>query len=115
MPETWIILKYSGIIAAMVVMVFVVRARHRQHHQWLDDTADEEICDHLRPALEELRRRGHVVCRVGMRAPDMPMEIHLLPTWDAAQLMADLKLEPPVSGSERNVLVCQKCSCEIGD
>ena len=96
-------------------MVFVVRARRRQYHQWLNVTADDEVCDHLRPALDELRRRGHVVCRVGMRAPDMPLEIHLEPPWNAAQLLADLKLEPPASVSERNVLVCQKCWCEIGD
>ncbi|MGA2496368.1 MAG: hypothetical protein ABSH20_01420 [Tepidisphaeraceae bacterium] len=111
----WLILKYTGIIAAMVVMVFVVRARRRQFHLWLNTTADDEVCDHLRPALDELRRRGHVVVRVGMRAPDMPLEIHLEPPWDAAQLMADLKLQHPVCVSERKVLYCQKCWCEIGD
>ncbi len=113
MPDLWIILKYAGIVAAMVLMAYVVRTRRRQYHQWLNDTADEEICEHLRPALAELRRRGHVVCRVGMRAPNMPLEIHVVPAFNEAELAAAIHIESPARVSDRRVLYCAECWCEL--
>ena len=55
---TWEILKNLGIFAAFVLMIFVVRARRKQHHRWLDETSDEWVCEHLAEALKnpQIRR-----------------------------------------------------------
>jgi hypothetical protein len=94
-------------------MVVVVRARHRGKAVHDQAFADENVCEHLRPALERLRADGHLVFRVGQRAREMPLEIHVQPPFDPAALYADLKLEPPVYVSERNVLFCKDDWCEI--
>jgi hypothetical protein len=107
------VLQYIGILAGFILMIFVVRARRRQHRRWLQETADREVCPHLKPALEELRRRGHRVERLGQRAVDFPLEIHIGPAFDPAELLARLRLAPPVHLSERRVLCCRECWCEL--
>jgi hypothetical protein len=108
------ILKYAGIFGVFVLMIFVVRARRRQHWLWMQATADQEVCAHLRPALAELKQRGHWICRLGMRRQDMPLEIHVQPPFDPGQLRTDLQLPDPVLVSERRVLCCPECWCELG-
>jgi hypothetical protein len=109
----WEILKYAGILAAMVLMIFVVRARRRAHYQFLHDYGDAEICDHLRPALDALRARGHDVTRAGQRAEDYPVELHISPPFDPKALFDELKLEEPARLSDRNVIICVEDMCEL--
>jgi hypothetical protein len=113
MPELWEIIKYSSIFAACVLMVFVVRARRKQHQQYTSDLADSEVCEHLKPVLDELRRRGYTVRLVKLGQEDQPVEIFLTPEFEAAQVQAEMKLQPPVFLSERGVLYCQECWCEM--
>lgn len=102
------------VFAAAVAMVFVVRARRRQHGENLQDLAAENVCPHLRPALDELLRRGHRAVRVGQKLPEMPLEIHLAPPFDPKALAEELELREPVFVSpERNVLFCKEDWCEL--
>jgi len=107
------IFQLAGVIAAAIAMVFVVRWRRRSHQRFLEDFADEEVCEHLRGALDLLKSRGHRVLRAGQRNPDMPLEIHLVPAFDPRAIADELKLQPPVYVSERNVLYCREDACEL--
>jgi hypothetical protein len=102
------------VFVAAVAMVFVVRARRRQHGESLHELATENVCPHLRPALEELTRRGHRVVRVGQKLPEMPLEIHVAPGFDPKSVAEQLGLTDPVFVSaERNVLFCKEDWCEL--
>ena len=111
--QQWELLKYAGILAAAVAMVFVVNWRRRSHREFLQQYAEREICPHLRPAFDLLQQRGHRVIRAGQYNPDMPLEIHIAPPFDPAALADELKLADPVFVSERNVLYCQEDWCEL--
>src|SRR5438045_4216957 len=96
-PETWLILKYLAIAATAIAMFFVLRARRRQHILWLNQTAASEVCDHLRPALTELQRRGHTIRRVELvqlSQEDMTLEIHVAPGFDAQEVYTAASLSP---------------------
>jgi hypothetical protein len=109
----WELLKYLGILAAFVLMIFVVAWRRRSYRRFMDEFAERELCEHLRPALHELRRRGHWVLRAGQRHPQLPLEVHITPAFDPGALARDLDLGPPVHVSERDVLFCDEDFCEI--
>lgn len=101
------------IIATAVALVIVMTVRRRQHREFMDDYASREVCEHLRPALDQLRARGHVVVRCGQLRPDTPLEIHITPTFDPEALVNELDLAEPVAVSERNVLYCEEDWCEL--
>jgi hypothetical protein len=103
----------AGAVVLAVAFVIVVRLRHRSHADSVVKVADEEVCEHLRPALALLTSRGHRVTRVGQKAPDFPMEVHFAPPFEPKALYDELKLEEPVFVSERNVLYCKTDWCEI--
>jgi len=105
--------KAIGIVAAAVVMVFVVAWRRRAQAKFYAEFADREVCEHLRGALELLKSRGHVVVRAGQRGPEMPLEIHIAPGFDPAAIAEELKLEEPVAVSERGVVICREDWCEL--
>lgn len=107
------ILTLLGGAALAVLLVVVVQLRRRSHAAHLRDLASVEVCDHLRPALDLLRSRGHRITRVGQIAPDMPMEVHLTPSFDPKALMEELKLSDPAFLSERNVIYCKEDWCEL--
>jgi hypothetical protein len=107
------LLQIAGVIVAVTVMIFVLRWRRRTYRQHLDQTANEEVCEHLRPALDLLLSRGHRIVAVGQYAPDHPLEIHLSPTWEPGAVQTELKLAEPVFLSERNVLYCKEDWCEL--
>jgi hypothetical protein len=102
-----------GGIALAISLVLVVRYRQRSHGQHIQDVADEMVCEHLRPAWELLKSRGHVARRVGQNHPDLPLEIHVIPPFDPQAVLEELRLEEPVFLSERNVLYCREDWCEI--
>jgi hypothetical protein len=104
---------YALAVIAAIAMPFVLRLRRRSHQRFLAEYSEREVCEHLRPALEHLKSRGHVVRRAGQRAPDFPLEIHLSPPFDPKQVAAELKLVEPVFVSERNVLYCKEDLCEL--
>ena len=103
----------GGAVVLAIAFVVVVRLRHRSHAENVVKVAGEEVCEHLRPALELLASRGHRVTRVGQKAPDFPMEIHLEPPFEPKAVYDELKLAEPVLLSERNVLYCKEDWCEI--
>jgi hypothetical protein len=107
------ILQILAVLIGTVVFILVVRARHRGKAAHDVDYAQEHVCEHLRPALDLLRSRGHHVEQVGQLGDDFPLEIHLRPAFDAQALYDELKLEPPVYVSQRNVLYCKDDWCEI--
>lgn len=107
------ILQLIGVAAAAVAMIFVVRWRRRGHREFLEEFAQKEVCDHLRPALELLKSRGHSVRRAGQRDPQLPLEIHITPPFDPQAIFDELKLQEPVFVSERNVLYCREDACEL--
>ena len=111
--QQWEFLKYAGILAAAVAMVFVVAWRRKSHRAFLEQYSEEEVCEHLRPALEMLKSRGHRVVRAGQVRPEMPLELHIAPAFDPTALAEELKLEEPVFVSERNVLYCREDWCEL--
>ena len=113
MIHTTDLLQIAGVIAAMVLMVFVIRARRRGKSKHDLEYAGENVCEHLKPAFDALLARGHGVKRVGQHGPDMPLEIHMEPAFDPAALLAEFKLEAPVFLSERNVLYCKEDWCEL--
>ena len=98
---------------AVALMIWGVRARRKSYAKFLSETSVAEVCEHLRPAFELLRERGHRVDRIGQKAPDLPLEIHLTPPFDPQGVYDGLKLAPPVYVSERNVLYCKDDWCEI--
>jgi hypothetical protein len=107
------ILQLLGAIAIVAVMVVVVRARHRAKAQHDRDYASENVCEHLRPALEHLLAHGHAVRRVGQLGREMPLEVHIVPAFDPRTVYEGLKLAPPVHVSDRNVLICKDDWCEL--
>jgi hypothetical protein len=107
------LLKIAGIIAAVALMIVVIRWRRRGFRAHLDQTAEQEVCSHLKGALELLRSRGHRIVDVGQKAREYPLEIHLAPRFDPAALAKELNLAPPVHVSERNVLYCKEDWCEL--
>jgi len=107
------LLKIAGIIIAVVLMIFVIGWRRRSFRAHLDETAEQEICDHLKPALDLLKSRGHRIINVGQKQEEYPLEIHLTPSFDPAALARELDLQPPVHVSERNVLYCKDDWCEL--
>jgi hypothetical protein len=115
MPSSLVsdLLPLAGAIALAVVFVWAMRARRRSHLEHLEQSADSEICDHLRPAYELLRSRGHRVTNIGQHHPDLPLEIHLAPAFDPQGVFEELKLAEPVFVSERNVLYCKEDWCEL--
>jgi hypothetical protein len=74
------------VLLAMVVMVVVLRARRRGKAAHDTEYARENVCEHLRPALEHLQAAGHRVYKVGQLTPDMPLEVHLQPPFDPKAL-----------------------------
>jgi len=111
--DTKAILQIVGIIAAMVAMLLVMRWRRRTHGEFIAQYAQDEVCEHLRSALELLRSRGHMVVRAGQHHPEAPLEIHLAPGFDPKAVYDELKLAEPVRVSERNVLFCFDDACEL--
>jgi hypothetical protein len=112
-PLTKELLRIAGIIVAVIAMVFVLRWRRRTFREHLDKTANEEVCEHLKPALALLLSRGHRIVDVGQHSAEHPLEIHVAPTWDPKGMMEELKLAEPVFLSERNVLYCKEDWCEL--
>ena len=107
------ILLIPGALVLFIAFILIVRARHRSYRRNVQAVAQEEVCDHLRPAYEALIGRGHLVRRVGQKHPDLPLEIHLHPPFEPQVLYDELKLADPVFVSERNVLYCKEDWCEI--
>ena len=107
------ILQLAGAVTVAVVLVLVVRARHRGKAIHDEAFAQDNVCEHLRPALDLLESRGHRVLRVGQHHPELPLEIHLQPAFDPNAVYTELSLEPPVHVSERNVLFCKDDWCEL--
>ena len=118
MPSLLDILQLLGAAAVGVMLVLVVRWRRRSYAVNLRDLAEQEVCDHLRPAYELLVSRGHFPRWVGQEDRDLPVEIHLAPPpgsprFDPRQVYDELKLAEPVFVSERNVLYCKEHWCEV--
>ena len=97
----------------MVVTVLVVRWRRRDHAEHSQGAADENVCEHLRSALELVRAKGCRVTRAGQWHPDLPFEIHVAPPFDPKAVYDELRLAEPVFLSERNVLYCKEDWCEL--
>jgi len=113
MPHLTDILEVLGALLAAVVLILVVRGRHRGKAVHDTAYARENVCEHLRPALLRLESTGHRVVRVGQYAEELPLEIHLAPHFNPRALYEELKLESPVHVSERNVLYCKDDWCEL--
>ena len=113
MPSANDILMLIGVLVAAVLLVIVVRARHRSHARHTHELALQQVCTHLQPALDLLLARGHIVLRVGQKAREMPLEIHLQPPFDPQAIYSELELTEPVLVSERNVLYCKEDWCEL--
>ena len=102
-----------AILIGTVIFIAVVRARHRGKAVHDVEFAQQNVCEHLRRALELLQSRGHHIDQVGQHGPDFPLEIHVRPAFDPAALYKELQLEPPVYVSDRNVLFCKEDWCEL--
>src|SRR6266705_52111 len=76
------ILELAGAIVVAAALILVVRARHRGKASHDTTYANENVCEHLRRALEHLEATGHRVTKVGQVAREMPLEIHLEPPFD---------------------------------
>src|SRR5437764_671464 len=107
------LLKIAGVIVAVVLMIFVIAWRRRNFAQHLDEMADQEICPHLKPALDLLKSRGHRIINVGQKQQEYPLEIHIAPRFDPEAVARELNLQPPVFVSERKVLYCKDDWCEL--
>jgi hypothetical protein len=108
------ILKNLAIFAAFVLMIFVVRARRKQHRQWLDETSDEWVCEHLADALKALKQEGRVVAKINQPHEDAPLEILVDPPFKPDELAKRVPLQDPVKISPRKVIYCEECGVEIG-
>jgi hypothetical protein len=113
MPHLQDILYLVGAAAVGVLLVLVIKWRRRSHAEHVVALSQREVCEHLRPALELLRSRGHAVARVGQKHPDLPLEIHVAPPFDPKGVYDELELAEPVFVSERNVLYCKEHWCEL--
>lgn len=107
------ILQLLGAVAIVVVMIVVVRGRQRGKAAHDHQYALENVCEHLRPALEHLLAHGHAVRRVGQVGREMPLEVHIVPAFDPRAVYDELKLAPPVHVSDRDVLICKDDWCEL--
>lgn len=107
------LLMLLGALAVAAVLAWAVRGRRRAYARDARELADAETCAHLKPALDLLLSRGHVVRQVGQKGPDMPLEIHLEPAFDPRVVYEELRLAEPVFVSERNVLYCKEDWCEL--
>src|SRR5437867_12876074 len=76
------ILELLGAIVVAATLILVVRARHRGKASHDTTYANQNVCDHLRRALEHLEATGHRVTQVGQIGREMPLEIHLEPPFD---------------------------------
>jgi len=110
-PQDIITLAAAPVV--VVLLIVVVRARRQSYARHLEEVTEAEVCDHLRPAYDLLRSRGHHVVRVGQKAADLPLEVHLAPAFDPKQVYADAELAEPAFVSERNVLYCKEDWCEL--
>jgi hypothetical protein len=113
MPHLTDILELLGAIVVAAMLILVVRARHRGKASHDTTYANQNVCEHLRRALEYLEANGHRVTQVGQIGREMPLEIHLQPPFDPNAIYKELQLEPPVYVSERNVLYCKEDWCEL--
>lgn len=114
MPVTTADILYAlGLLVLVGVMFAVVRARRRDKAAHDQQYSIDNVCPHLKPALETLLARGHRVVRAGQHHPDLPLEIHLEPAFSPQALYDELKLAEPVFVSERNVLYCKEDWCEL--
>ena len=109
---TDIFLALFAAVAAVLVTV-VIRARRRSKAVFELEYSQENVCSHLKPALDLLLSRGHRIARVGQLGPDMPLEIHVAPAFDPKAIHDELKLAEPVFVSDRNVLYCKEDWCEL--
>jgi hypothetical protein len=107
-----LIIFVAGLVV-VVVFVYVVNARRRSYQANAGQLAEENVCPHLKPALDLLLARGHTVLRVGQKHPELPLEIHLRPPFDPRAVSDELKLGEPVFVSDRNVLYCKEDWCEL--
>lgn len=112
-PLAWELLKIAGVLVMVIAMIIVLRWRRRSFRVHLDEMAAQEVCEHLKPALELLCSRGHRVVDVGQKAAEYPLEIHLTPRFDPAAITRELDLQPPVYLSDRNVIYCKDDWCEL--
>jgi len=102
-----------GAAIAAVALVLVVRWRSKDMVANREQFAHENICEHLRPALDLVLSRGSRIVRVGQKHPDLPLEIHVDPPFDPKAIYEELQLAEPVFLSERNVLYCKEDYCEL--
>jgi hypothetical protein len=107
------VLTMLGAAALGVFLMVVVRLRRQSYRAHVHEASDQEVCEHLRPALDMLLSRGHRVTRVGQKHRDFPFEIHMQPAFSSQQVYDELKLAEPVFVSERDVLYCKEDWCEI--
>src|SRR5436190_14987383 len=112
-PLAWELLKMAGVLVMVIAMIVVIGWRRRSMVAHLDETAEQEVCDHLKPAMELLKARGHRIVDVGQKSEEYPLEIHVAPRFDPAAIAKELDLQPPVHVSERNVLYCKEDWCEL--
>ncbi|QOV87463.1 hypothetical protein [Humisphaera borealis] len=101
------------VIAGAIALVLVVRWRSRDFAANRDELAHDNVCEHLKPALEHILARGCRITRVGQKHPDLPLEIHVAPPFDPRAVYDELKLAEPVFVSDRNVLYCKEDFCEL--
>lgn len=101
------------VVCAAIALVLVMRWRTRDSAINRETYAHENVCDHLRPALDHVLAKGSRITRVGQNHPDLPLEIHLDPPFDPQAVYDELKLAEPVFVSERNVLFCKEDWCEL--
>jgi hypothetical protein len=102
-----------GALVAAVLLIVVVRARHRGKAAHDLSYSQENVCPHLKPALDLLLSRGHRIDQVGQLGPDMPLEIHVAPPFNPQAIYDEFKLADPVFVSDRNVLYCKEDWCEL--
>ena len=108
------ILTLVGAIIAAVALIAVVRWRRKDHAVNIHELADEQVCEHLKPALDKILAAGCRVSRVGQNGPEYPLEIHFTPAFDPKAVFEELKLEEPVFlSAERNVIFCKEDWCEL--
>jgi hypothetical protein len=112
-PLAWELLKIAGVLLMVIAMIAVLTWRRRSFVAHLDETAEQEICPHLKAALDLLKSRGHRIINVGQKNAEYPLEIHLSPPFDPPALLKELDLQPPVHVSQRNVLYCKDDWCEL--
>ncbi len=107
------ILEILGVVAVAVTLVLVLQFRRRGKADHDLHYSTENVCPHLKPALDLLLERGNRVKSVGQVAREFPLEIHLVGKFDPQGLYDELKMEPPAQVSERGVLFCKDDWCEI--